>query len=306
MRYDLTDLQLFGEIAVAGNLTQGAERVHLAPASASARIRRLEEAAGAPLLERRARGVALTPAGEAMLRHVRRVLSEVALLDAELGTFARGVAGVVRLFVNTNAIGGSLPQDLAGFLATHPQVDVLLEEHSSPAIVSAVVAGAADVGIVAGEVGGPELAFLPYRADRLVLVCPMHHPFAQAGRMYFAETLAENYVGLNSDSAIHGFLLERAREAGRRPRIRAQVRAFGAVCRMVSAGVGVALVPYSAAQTAIRAMPLAIVELNDAWGSREMKLCFRREQTLSPYQRELITHLTLVAQSERMSSGSGG
>lgn len=294
MRYDLTDLQLFAAIAASGNLTQGAERVHLAPASASARVRRLEEAAGAPLFERLPRGVALTPAGEAMLRHARRVLSEVALLDAELGTFARGVAGVVRLFANTNAIGGNLPRDLAGFLAAHPQVDVLLEEHPSPAIVSAVVAGAADVGIVAGEVGGPELAFLPYRADRLVLVCATGHPFASRGRLRFAETLSENHVGLSSDSAIHGFLLDRAREAGRRPRIRAQVRSFEAVCRMVSAGVGVAVVPHSSASAASATMPLAIVELNDAWGSREMKLCFRREQTLSPYQRELITHLTLI------------
>ncbi len=299
MRYDLTDLQLFGAIAATGNLTQGAERVHLAPASASARIRRLEDAAGAPLFERRPRGVVLTPAGEAMLRHARRVLSEVALLDAELGTFARGVAGVVRLFANTNAIGGSLPQDLAGFLAAQPQVDVLLEEHSSPAIVSAVVSGAADVGIVAGEVGGPELAFLPYRADRLVLICSPQHPFASRGRLHYADTLAENYVSLSADSAIHGFLLDRAREAGRRPRIRAQVRAFDAVCRMVSAGVGVAVVPHSAAQASSAAVPLAVVELNDAWGSREMKLCFRREQTLSPYQRELITHLTLISQSGR-------
>ncbi|GAA5173973.1 LysR family transcriptional regulator [Niveibacterium umoris] len=299
MRYDLTDLQLFAAIAACGNLTQGAERVHLAPASASARVRRLEEAAGAPLFERLPRGVALTPAGESMLRHARRVLSEVALLDAELGTFARGVAGVVRLFANTNAIGGSLPQDLAGFLAAQPQVDVLLEEHSSPAIVSAVVAGAADVGIVAGEVGGPDLAFLPYRADRLVLVCATDHPFAARGRLQFAETLSEHYVGLSADSAIHGFLLERAREAGRRPRIRAQVRAFEAVCRMVSAGVGVAVVPHSAALSASRAMPLALVELDDAWGSREMKLCFRRDQTLTRYQRELITHLTLIAQSGR-------
>nr|WP_221229626.1 LysR family transcriptional regulator [Niveibacterium umoris] len=295
----MTDLQLFAAIAACGNLTQGAERVHLAPASASARVRRLEEAAGAPLFERLPRGVALTPAGESMLRHARRVLSEVALLDAELGTFARGVAGVVRLFANTNAIGGSLPQDLAGFLAAQPQVDVLLEEHSSPAIVSAVVAGAADVGIVAGEVGGPDLAFLPYRADRLVLVCATDHPFAARGRLQFAETLSEHYVGLSADSAIHGFLLERAREAGRRPRIRAQVRAFEAVCRMVSAGVGVAVVPHSAALSASRAMPLALVELDDAWGSREMKLCFRRDQTLTRYQRELITHLTLIAQSGR-------
>jgi len=132
-----------------------------------------------------------------------------------------------------------------------------------------------------------------------VLICSPQHPFASRGRLHYADTLAENYVSLSADSAIHGFLLDRAREAGRRPRIRAQVRAFDAVCRMVSAGVGVAVVPHSAAVASSAAVPLAVVELNDAWGSREMKLCFRREQTLSPYQRELITHLTLISQAGR-------
>ena len=304
VRYDLTDLRLFAAAAACGNLTQGAERVHLAPASASARIRRLEGAAGASLFERHARGLALSPAGEAMLRHARRVLAEVALLDAELGTFARGAAGVVRLFANASAIGGLLSQDLAAFLARQPRVDVMLEEHPSTVIVQAVSDGTADVGIVSGEVTGPELSFLPYREDRLVLICLPSHRFATAASLRFGETLAEDYVSLSADSAFHAYLLDRAREAGGRPRLRAQLRGFDAVCRMVAAGVGVAVVPHSALQSGAVGKGLAVIPLAENWASRELKLCFRRERNLSPYQRELLTHLTLVGQSPGGSSGS--
>jgi len=302
MRYDLSDLQLFSAIALCGSLTQAAARVHLSPASASARIRRLEGEAGCSLFERHARGLSLTLAGEAMQRHARQVLAEVVALDVELGSFADQAASVVRLFANTNALGGCLPQDLASFLAAHPQIDVLLEELPSSVIVRAVSEGVADVGIVAGEVAASDLSFLPYRRDQLVLICPRKHPLAQQQTVKFIDTVSENYISLDSDSAIHAFLLGRAREVGRRLRIRAQVRGFDAVCRMVAAGVGVALVPRSVVDTIRPLESLCVLPLVEAWAIRQMKLCFRREQNLSPHQRELILHLTLIAPGEASSA----
>ena len=75
MHYDLTDLRLFVAIAEEGNLTRGAARAFLAPSSASHRLQRLEAALGAQLFQRQARGVALTRAGEALLRNARQVLA---------------------------------------------------------------------------------------------------------------------------------------------------------------------------------------------------------------------------------------
>lgn len=294
MRYDLTDLHLFAAVATCGSLTQGAERVHLAPASASARIRRLEENIGTPLFERLPRGVVLTAAGEAMLRHTRRVLGELASIEAELAPFAHGTAGVVRLFANTSALGGHLPLDLASFLARHPQVDVVLEEHDSPTIITALVDGSADIGIVSTEVSGPELSVVPYRQDRLILVCPPDHPLAARTAVAFSETLGEHFISVGGESAMRLFLVARAKDSGRRMRERAQVRSFEAVCKMVAAQAGIAIVPRSAALDAQRALPLALVDLSDTWASREMKLCYRKDQTLTRYQRELLTHLTLV------------
>ena len=77
MNYDLTDLRLFVAIAEERNLTRGAARAYLAPSSASHRLRRLEEALNTSLFERQTRGVALTRAGEALLRNARQVLASV-------------------------------------------------------------------------------------------------------------------------------------------------------------------------------------------------------------------------------------
>jgi DNA-binding transcriptional LysR family regulator len=66
MHYDLIDLRVFLAVAEQGNLSRGAERCNLAPSSVSERIRGLEDAIGAPLLIREARGVRLTPAGHVL------------------------------------------------------------------------------------------------------------------------------------------------------------------------------------------------------------------------------------------------
>jgi DNA-binding transcriptional LysR family regulator len=295
MHYDLTDLQLFVLVTDAGSVTRGAERAHLATASASARLRRLEEALGVQLLERLPRGVQPTPAGEALLVHARAVLRELDSLHAQLGPFVRGVRGVVRVYANTNATNAFLPHDLGSFLASHPQIDVLMEEHSSAESLLAIREGAADIGVVAAAVQSEDLSFLPYRRDRLMLVLSPANPLASAAEIAFRDVLDEDFVSLQSDAAIHRFLEERAAEYGCRLRMRIQVRGFDAVCRMAGAGVGIGLVPESFARRAARIDPLAIVPLADAWSQRALKLCFRTQPAPNRYVRQLLDFLASQA-----------
>src|ERR1700756_3255295 len=74
MRFDLVDLQLFIAVADSRSITRGADRSHLALASASARIKGLEDALGVTLFKRGRRGVELTAAGGRLLDHGRLVI----------------------------------------------------------------------------------------------------------------------------------------------------------------------------------------------------------------------------------------
>ena len=144
MRFDLVDLRLFCEVVDAGSITRGAERSALALAAASTRIRNMEDALGAPLLERSRQGVSLTPAGRTLLKHARTILSQTARLREDLGAYAGGLSGEVRLLANTNALTEFLPEALSRFLAGHPHVSVNLEERLSDEIVG-LVAGSISV-----------------------------------------------------------------------------------------------------------------------------------------------------------------
>ena len=293
MNYDLTDLRLFVAVAEARNLSRGAERVHLAPSSASHRIKLLEAAIGTPLLVRQARGVALTRAGEALLRHARPLFARLEQMHADLAPYAQGVRGHVSLWANTHATHSFLPDDLAEFLRGHPQVSVTLEEHTSPEIVLAVARGEVEVGVVAERVEGAEVELIPYRADRLVLIAPPGHPLAAQAHTAFADVLAYPFVMLHAGSAIHTFTMNAAAALGRHLDVRIQVRSFEAVCRMVAAGVGLGLVPRSAVSG--DAAPV-IVELDEPWAQRDLQVCIRSRAGLSGFARALVDRL--AARSE--------
>jgi len=289
MHYDLIDLRLFVAIAEAKNLTRGAERVHLAASSASHRMRLLEASIGTPLLLREPRGVSLTRAGEALLRHARQVFAQLEQMHADLTPYAKGVRGHVSLWANTHATHTFLPDSLSSFLQRHPQVSISLEEHTSPQVLLAVARGEVEVGVVAGSIEGAEVELIPYRADRLVLIAPVDHPLAAQASSLFAQVLDYPFVMLHSGSAIHTFTMNAAAALGRHLEVRIQVRSFEAVCRMVSAGVGIGLVPRSAVTAGAQ---LAVIELEEPWAQRDLKVCVRKRELLSGFAAALVDCLT--------------
>lgn len=291
MRFDLTDLRLFLHTAEAGSITAGAERAHLTLASASARIRGMEDTLGVPLLTRNRRGVETTAAGRTLVHHARVVLQQMDRMRGELGEYARGLKGYVRLLSNTAAMTEFLPETLSAFLAAHSEVDVDLEELVSHEIVEAIAQGRADIGIVNDAVDLSGLETFPFRHDRLVLVTARDHPLAERRELAFVETLQEDFVGLTGDNALQAYLAGHAARAGHRLKYRVRLRSFDAVCRMVERNVGVGVIPEHAAIRLQRSMGIRRVRLTDAWATRLLRICVRHFDDLPVFARQLIEHL---------------
>ena len=151
MRFDLVDLRLFLFVVEAASITHGAERAGMALASASERIREMEQSLGAPLLERHRRGVRATAAGSALAHHAQLVVQQLERMRGELSEYADGFRARVRLLANTTATAEFLPATLATFLTQHPLIDIELEERSSRDIVRAVAGNLAEIGVVGDE-----------------------------------------------------------------------------------------------------------------------------------------------------------
>jgi DNA-binding transcriptional LysR family regulator len=291
VRFDLVDLRLFLHIAKAQSITHGAERANLALASASARIRGMEEALGVALLVRNRRGVALSPAGQCLLDHARLIVQQAERLRGDLGSFARGLSGSVRLLSNTAALSEHLPRAVAAFLAAHPAISVDLEERESTDIAQAIASGAADIGI-ASEIAIPEgLETFPFRDDRLVLVVPHGDPLGGSRQLRLADIIDRDFVGLSRESALQRHIAGHAARLGATMKVRARVNGFDTVCRMVESGVGVAIVPDTAARRCRRPMKIGVIGLRDSWARRRLAICVRRLQALPIGARRLVEHL---------------
>lgn len=291
MRPDLASLALFIRIAETKSITRAADANHIALAAASRRIAQLEGQFGVQLLFRTARGVELTPAGNALLFHARQMLSQVDEMRAEISDYSKGAKGMVRIQANASALAQYLPDDLATFAAAHPAIKISLEEERSGAIVEAVHRGATDVGIVMEGADADGLQLLDYRADTLGAVVPKKHPL-RARKLAFAKLLDEDFVGLESSTVISQLMLAEAQRAGKPLRLRVQVKSFDVVARLVQAGLGIGVLPEAASRAFAGSMGLRVISLTDAWATRRMFLCVRQYANLSAPARQLVDHLS--------------
>lgn len=240
-RLDLVTLQLFVAVHEEGTLTRAASREAIAVSAASKRLVELEVVLGIPLFSRTAKGMTLTAAGETLLHHARRMLTEVEKVGIELGEHLQGVRGYVRMLANLSAIIQFLPEDLHDFVLSHSQVKVDLEERPSDGVVQGIIDGVADVGICSMDSDAQGLLSVPYRCDQLIVAMRSDHPLANSKEVPFLQTLQYDQIGLHSASSINNRIHAAAKAIGEPLRLRIHVPGFDAVCRMVQANMGIGI-----------------------------------------------------------------
>ena len=289
MRFDLVTLHLVLAIAETHSITRGAAQAHLALAAASKRLSDLETRLGVALFERRARGVDLTEAGRAMVRHIRTLNASLHALESEVVEFSRGIKGHLRIAANASAIAECLPADLAAFSQAHPGIRISLEDLTSAEVQAAVASGRADVGIFVPPQHDSRLSCRPYRAGeavgRLAVLVPARHPLlqhpqAQQPGIPFDALLDFDIVGLHLGAALQEQMRERAQALGRTLNVRVQVRGFDAIAQLVEAGLGVAVLPAGVAQRFARIFQVTPLALDEPWAQRHYQLAVRSQAVL--------------------------
>ena len=294
-RVDFVTLRLFCAVARTGSITKGAERCNLALSAASRRISDFETASRAVLLERTAHGIRLTPAGHVALQHAMRLFQGFELFSNELSEYSSGSRGHVRLWANMSALVEFLPSALDSFLHLYPETRVEVEEQLSGDIVRALVEGLADVGIFVAGAPTHGLNVLPFRTDRLVVLCSKAHPLAAADETDFRRCLAYDFVGLNRGSSLLNTITSAAHDIGFPLRLRVQVRSFDAMSEMIASNLGIGVLPLGACFRKLEPMGLKAVRLVDAWAERQLLIATSAARPLSGSATLLVEHLSQAA-----------
>ena len=298
-RFDLTTLRLFVAAVRDGSLTAGAERLGLSLAAASKRVAELEAHVGVVLLARSKRGVQPTAAGRILLPHAVEMAARLEQLALAMGDVRGGTTGHLRLWANTSAFGGFLPALLGRFAKAHPGVVLDLEDAISEDAVRAVARGTAELAVIGDNTAAEGLHTEVGHVDELVLLLPAGHPLVPADAhqaVDLADVLAHDLVAFARPTSLTRQLAADAGALQRPLRIRAQVRSFDAMGRMVAAGLGLAVLPREGTVPYARSFGLVVARLKGLRTERALLWAMRDPASLSPAARALIEMGREVAQ----------
>jgi DNA-binding transcriptional LysR family regulator len=290
-KLDLTSLRLFVAVCQERNIARAAEREFIASSAVSRRIAEIEAMIGLPVIQRQSRGITVTPVGETVLRYALAIIGNIEQMSAELSRFSSGAKGRVRVVANLSSIVQFLPEDVAAFGRVFPEVSIELEEENSADVLRIVGEHGTDFGICNPVAGSEAFEQVPYRQDRLAVLVSGGHRLAGASRVAFGELLGDRFVGLRSESALTRLLAQEAGSAGRQLDVRMRVSSLDALCRMVHAGLGIAIVPEQVGLLYVNALDVRLLSLTDAWSVRRLILIFKAREQLSASAAALVGFL---------------
>jgi len=305
-RVDAVSLRLFVAVCETGTITGAAERECIVASAISKRIAEMEYWIGTPLLVRGQRGVQPTAAGNALLRHARRILQNMRDLHAEMSGYGDGVRGHVRMLVNRSSMAEFVPEEVQAFTQLHPDISIELEERRSAEVVKGVQAGLADIGISRSFVEGVGLQRHIYRYDHFAVAVDACHPMAALDSVDFEQTLEYDRIGLTHDehhgSSMQALMYKKAMALGREPMYRIQVTSYHAALRLLVGSRAVAILPVEAAHVHAQLLGIRLIPLQDSWARQPFMICVQSEQAMSIAARQLFHHLLSRRPAESGSS----
>jgi molybdate transport repressor ModE-like protein len=244
---DVRRMRVLREVAQRGSFSAAADALSFTQSAVSQQIAALEREAGAVLVERSARGVRLTEAGEAVVRHAEAILARLAEAESELEAIAGLRGGRLRLAAFESAAATIMPLAIARFAQAHPAVELSLTLLEPEEAVAALRAGDIDLAVTFGggaaaDRGGEGVEHLHLLEDPMYLVLGEGHPLAQRRALRLADLADDAWIGGAPDCECNRLMNGACLRSGFQPRIAFETDDYAAVQGFVAAGVGVSLI----------------------------------------------------------------
>jgi len=245
---DVKRLRVLREVAAKGSFSAAAESLAYTQSAVSQQIAALEREAGTRLVDRSARGVRLTDAGRALVRHADVILARLSDAEAELEAIAGLRGGRVRLVSFASAGATLVPRAIALYRERYPAVELSLEPAEPEEAAAKLRAGDADIALTIDaefcSVAEDGIDLLHLLDDPMYAVLPRDHPLASKPRIRLQELRDDAWLAGSQRGCPDTMILVRAcNSAGFEPRIAFHSDDYLAIQGFVAAGVGVSLIP---------------------------------------------------------------
>jgi DNA-binding transcriptional LysR family regulator len=243
---DVKRLRVLREVARQGSFSAAADALSYTQSAISQQIAALERETGTSLVERGARGIRMTDAGEALVRHADAILTRLIDAEAELEAIAGLRGGRVRLASFATAGSTFVPHAIATFHERHPAVEIILKESDPEESVPALKAGQLDIAILFEPHGAGDLTDVDrvhLLEDPMSVVLPENHPLAAKAKIRLKDLEGEAWVQTTTSCPCCLIVADQCRAAGFEPRVAFESDDYLTIQGLVAAGVGVAMIP---------------------------------------------------------------
>lgn len=292
MSIETRQLRYFVAVAEELHFGQAAQRLNMTQPPLSQAIQGLEQLLGAALFHRTTRQISLTAAGLALLPEAKRLLQQVESLPVLTQRAAAGEIGALKLAFVSIADYSVLPPSLRLFRERHPQVNIELHEATTDVQLQALEKGSIDVGLMIPPVPEHLRSLIDYRRLRLE---PLMLAIAEHRRKRKAANQLSSYKDLplvlfprKIAPAFHDCILSCFQQQGLTPEISQEAIQMQTIIALVSADMGIALVPQSVSN--LKRPGVYYQSLSDIDASVEIGVAWRKDNS-SPVLRAFLNLL---------------
>jgi len=230
-------------IAETGSFSRAAERCQIAQPSLSQQVLKLEEDLGMKLFDRLGRSVRLTEAGRAFIPHARSILEQIETARSSVADKNTDVRGSVSVGAIPTIAPYLMPRFTAAFAKKYPDAKLRIVEETTPVLVESLRDLSLDLAILALPLRHKDLELFPIRTEPLFAVVPKDHPYAGAESLALRDLRGEPFVMLRDGHCFRDLSIAACTHARITPNIAFESAQFSSLLGMVTAGVGISLVP---------------------------------------------------------------
>lgn len=295
---EIHQLRYFCAIADTGSFSRAAQQSHVSQPSLSQQIRKLEDELGARLFDRLGRTVRLTELGRAFLPHARTVLRDLEAARSDVVERKASISGTVCVGVIPTIGPYFLPPVLAAFSRKYPQARVTVIEEITPLLLERIRSGSMDLAIVALPLQGRTQEFQSFRLvqEKLYAVLPKQHSLAKRRSLSLEELHDDPFLLLRDGHCFRETAVAACKRARLQPRIVFESGQFSSILSMVSAGLGVSIIPAMAME---KRSGCRFVPLGDERAARTIGVVTLSGRSLSRAHDAFLAHLGATAPEDR-------
>lgn len=275
-------LKVFCDVVDTGSFSMAASQNFITQSAVSQQLRTLEAKYRCKLLERGRSGAKPTLAGQILYQVSREILEKYREIETQLQESAKVVGGTLRVAIVYSVGLHELPPYLKRYMSGFPQVNVHIEYARPNKIYDDVVAGRIDLGIVAYPAKHPQITMVPFREDKLVVICPPDHPFCALKKVPVAKLNNQAFVAYERDISTRKAVDQFLRDHEISVRYVGEYDNIETIKRAVEIGQGISIVPLPSVKYEVDQGTLEVIPFADQTLLRPLGIIYKRGRHLAP------------------------